>query len=372
MKRKLLVPEMRVSARRRRVLKGVAAVGAAIALPAWAQRPPAVAKGTVFTVSTWGAVTQDMIKNHVQKEFESATGATLAYDIGGQGARYNKIVAQRNNPPADVFFSTDDQVIAGIRAGVLQPVALSAVPRTRELFDWAIFGKGEVPDNMFAGLAFGIIAHVIGYNPEVVKQKPTSWADVWRPEFHGKLAFCQPFHSQMPAFVITAAEMSGGNAQNPDAGFKKLAELRPAKLIITWTDWAAMLKAGDVIAATEFDYYLEGMKREKYPIEWVVPKEKGFATLQCVSAVRNSRNAELANHFMNLLIDAKAQYAFATQDFQGTSNRTVKLTREQAQKCTCGAQVGDLRFFDPSFVANVRPKWIERMNTEVVPAWGKR
>jgi putative spermidine/putrescine transport system substrate-binding protein len=361
-----------VSLHRRRILKGAAALGAAAALPSWAQQPPAVAKGTTFTLSTWGAVTQDMIKKHVQAEFEKSTGATLAYDIGGQGQRYNKLVAQRNNPPADAFFSTDDQVIAGIRAGVLEPVARATVPRTSELYDWAILGKGEVPENTFAGLAWGIIAHVIGYNPERVKQKPTSWADLWRPEFRGKLAFCQPFHSQMPAFVITAAEMAGGSAQSPDAGFKKLAELRPGKLVITWTDWAAMLKAGDLTVGTEFDYYLEDMKRQKYPIEWVVPKEKGFATLQCVSAVKNGKNPQLVAHFMNLLADSKAQHAFSTEDFQGTANKMVKLTPQQVQQCTCGAQLSQLRFFDPSFIANVRPKWIERMNTEVVPAWGKR
>jgi putative spermidine/putrescine transport system substrate-binding protein len=317
-------------------------------------------------------VPQGLIQNYVEKEFEKRTGAKMAYDIGGQGQRYNKIVAQRNNPPADAFFSTDDQVIAGIRAGVLQPIARSSLKITNQLFDWAVLGKGEVPDQQVAGLAYGIIAHVIGYNPEKVKQKPTSWADIWRPEFQGKLAFCQPFHSQMPAWVITAAEMTGGSAQNPDPGFRKLAELRPAKLIITWTDWAAMLKAGDVTAATEFDYYLEGMKREKYPVEWVTPKEKGFATLQCVSAVKNSKVPELVNVFLDLLLDEKVQHAFAVDGFQGTSNKTVKLTPQQTQKCTCGAQVADLRFFDPSFVANVRPKWIERMNTEVVPAWGKR
>ncbi|MGQ0651141.1 MAG: extracellular solute-binding protein [Betaproteobacteria bacterium] len=363
----------KINSRRRRVLKGAAALGAAAALPSSAQQPPAIHKGSTFTLSTWGGpVPQGLIQNYVQKEFEKRTGATMAFDIGGQGARYNKIVAQRNNPPADAFFSTDDQAIAGVRAGVLQPLARSAVRKTDQLFDWAIFGKGEVPDGQFAGLAYGIIAHVIGYNPEVVKNKPTSWADLWRPEFRGKLAFCQPFHSQMPAWVITAAEMSGGGAQNPDAGFKKLAELRPGKLIITWTDWAAMLKGGEIVAATEFDYYLEGMKREKYPIEWVTPKEKGFATLQCVSAVKNSKVPELVNVFLDLLLDEKVQHAFAVQGFQGTSNKTVKLTREQEQKCTCGAQVADLRFFDPSFVANVRAKWIERMNTEVVPAWGRR
>lgn len=356
---------------RRSMLKGAAALAASAAMPAWSQGAPAIAKGSTLTVSTWGVI-QDQIKEHVQPEFERATGAKLAYDIGAQGARYNRILAQRNSPPADVFISADDMVIAGVRAGVLQPMPRSAVARTAELHDWAILGKGLVPDGNFAGIAFGVVAHVIGYNPDTVKRKPASWADLWAPEFAGKLAFCAAAHSEMPRFVITAAEMTGGSAQAPDSGFKKLAELRPAKLMFTWTDWAALFKAGEVVIATEFDYYLQTMKRQGYPIEWVVPKERGFASLQSVSIVRNAKSPELAAAFLNTIIEAKIQYAFATEVKQGISNGTVKLTPQQAAQCTCGAQIDQLRFFDPVMIADVRPKWTERITTEVVPHWGRR
>ena len=356
---------------RRSIIKGIGALGASTAVPAWAQGAPAIAKGSTLTVSTWG-VFQDQIKTLVQPEFEKMTGARLAYDLGNQGARYNKILSQRHNPPADVFISADDIVVAGVRAGVLQPMPRRAVPRTAELHDWAIIGKGIVPDDTFAAIAFGMVAHVIGYNPEVVKTRPTSWADLWRPELSGKLAFCAAFHSEMPRYIIAAAEMTGGSAQNPDSGFRKLAELRPAKLMFTWTDWAPLLKAGEVVAATEFDYYLEEMKRLKYPIEWAVPKEKGFASLQSISIVRNTKNQELAAAFLNAMVDPKTQYAFATEVKQGISNKTVKLSPQQAAACTCGARVDQLRFFDPVMIADVRPKWTERMNTEVIPVWGKR
>ena len=52
-----------------------------------------------------------------------------------------------------------------------------------------------------------------------------------------------------------------------------------------WTDWAPLNKSGDVTLATEFDYYLEAMKNQKYPISYVIPKEKGFGTSEYVSIV---------------------------------------------------------------------------------------
>ena len=71
-----------------------------------------------MTVSVWGGITEDGVKKYVQvRRFERATGAKLAYDIGGMGARYNKLLAQRANPPADVFFSTDEALVSGRRPG---------------------------------------------------------------------------------------------------------------------------------------------------------------------------------------------------------------------------------------------------------------
>ena len=116
---------------RRSIIKGLGAIGASTALPAWAQGAPAFVKGTTLTISTWG-VFQDQIKAIVQPEFEKATGARLAYDLGNQGARYNKILSQRNTPPADVFISADDIVVAGLRAGVLQPMPRKAVSRVAD------------------------------------------------------------------------------------------------------------------------------------------------------------------------------------------------------------------------------------------------
>jgi putative spermidine/putrescine transport system substrate-binding protein len=89
---------------------------------------PAIGTRTTLTISTWGGVTSDGIRDYVGPEFEKQTGAKLAFDIGGQGARYNKLLAQKGNQSADVFFGTDESVVGGLRAGVLQTADLKAVP----------------------------------------------------------------------------------------------------------------------------------------------------------------------------------------------------------------------------------------------------
>jgi len=352
----------------------LALIGAAIAAETGtlrAQPVPSIGKGATLTVSTWGGITSDGIRDFVGPEFEKLTGAKLAFDIGGQGARYNKLLAQKGNQSADVFFGTDEALVGGLHAGLLQPAARAALPNFADVEDWAV--SVQAPAGQVAGVPYTLISYVLAFNPETVKQRPTSWGDLWRPEFQGKLAFAAPGHSAMPPLVIIAAELAGGSISNVDPGFTKLARLRPDKLTFFWTDWAPMLKTGDTSSATEFDYYLEIMRAQGYPVDYVFPNEGAIGAAECVALVAGTKNREIAQVFLNLMIDPAIQQTFATKTFQGPTNKKVQLSADVAAKTSYGREkLKQIRFFDPVVSFENRPAWTERMTTEVVPAWGVR
>jgi len=394
---------------------GAAVLGATRPVPA--QPAPAIGKGATLTVSTWGGITSDGIRDYVGPEFEKLTGARLAFDIGGQGARYNKLLAQKGNQSADVFFGTDESVVGGLRAGVLQPADQAAVPNFADVHDWAVTVKAPATGQV-AGVPYTMISYALAYDPAAVTAPPTSWGDLWRPEFQGKLAFAAAGHSQMPALVIlaaelaggsvsnvdagfaklaqlrpnkltffwtdwapllktgdtaVAAELAGGSVSNVDAGFAKLAQLRPNKLTFFWTDWAPLLKTGDTAVATEFDYYLEAMKMQGYPVDYVFPTEGAIGSPELVALVAGTKKRELAQAFMNLMIDPRIQETFAVKTFQGPTNKQARIPSDVAAKMSFGEdKLKRIRFFDPVVCLDNRPAWTERMTTEVVPAWQAR
>src|SRR5690606_9754254 len=139
----------------------------------------------------------------------------------------------------------------------------------------------------------------------------TSWNDLWRDDLKGKIAFSAPVHSLMPAMVIIAAELAGGSIDNIDPGFKKLAELRPAKLTVFWTDWAPLYKAGDVLMSPDFDYYMETGKTQGYNFATVHPKEGAIATPNYTAIVKGTKKKELAEAFMNVTLDPQVQAGIA-------------------------------------------------------------
>jgi putative spermidine/putrescine transport system substrate-binding protein len=357
---------------RRKALQVFGSVAVTVAAGRSALAAPATHAGTVLTVSCWGGDVQDSIKKYVEPEFTKQSGATLAYDIGGMGARYGKILAQKANPQTDVFFCTDEAVVSGLKAGVLTTATRKNLSNLPDVSSWALTLDAGTPPDTLAAMPYCVLALGLAYNPELVKQAPTSWTDLWKPEYAGQMSFMSPVHSMMPGMIITLAEIFGGSEKNVEPAFKKLAELRPIKLTVAPTDWNSLLKSGDIRLATEFDSYTAGLKMQKYPVAYAFPKEKALGTIDVVTIVKGTRSQELSELFLDLIAEKKVQAGLAADSYVGPINSRTELPAEVKARCNCGAEPDKVRFFDPAMFVAMRPAWTERLNTEVIPNWKTR
>ena len=324
--------------------------------------PAIAAKTRTLTISTWGGDTEDAIKRFVGPRFEREHKCKLLFDIGSMGARYNKIRAQGAMSTIDVFFSTDEPVFNGIRRGLFAEINPANLPNMKDLHDWATPTQGY-------GVAYGLITFGLAYHTGLVKTPPTEWNDLWRNDLRTNLAVPAVAHSMMPGLVIRSAELAGGDDKNVKPGLAKLAQLRPKKLVYFWTQYAPLLKTGDVVLAPEFDYYAESMKERGYPVEWVNPRDKGFASIEHLSILKNSKNKELAEAFLNAMMDHDVQLSWAKEYFQGPSNKRVKLEGKLANRTSYGSRVDNMRFFDGRMIDRRRAAWSELLNTQVIPSW---
>jgi putative spermidine/putrescine transport system substrate-binding protein len=351
---------------RRRFLSQAGAVALGVAagsIGGTVQRTRAQGRKQIV-VSTWGGVTEDALRKFVQPAFERKYNAAVAYDLGGAAARYNKMLAQAANPQVNIMLNVDDVLVDGIERGLLAKYNPANVPNVKDLYSWATPKTIEGYGAAYSVLAYGLLTT----NGKIGKPV-TSWRDLWRPEFRGKLAIAAPSHSQMPQLLILASELHGGSQANIEPGLAALAELRPIKQSFFWTDYAALMRSGDVIIATEFDYYGLYMQRQGYGVSWVMPQEKGFGSLECAAIVKGAPNQELAEAYLNLMLDPEVQKNIAAQTFQGPSNARVKVGLPLSEQILYGPRLRHVRWFDAKFINDNKARWIERINTEVVPKW---
>jgi len=320
-----------------------------------------------LVISVWGGTTEEFIREYAEPKFsELYPKVTVLYDVGGMSARFNKLLAQKDSPEADIFVSTSEALVSAIKESLVVKINPDNIPNMDALYDWAM------PESEY-GAAYSAIAYGLGYNSDFFgDDPPDSWSDLWRPEVQGKIAVPANGHSMMLDFIITSAEMNGGSADNPDPGFDALAEIKPVAQTYFYTDWNALFNAGDVVLATDFDYYINTMADSGSNIKFVIPKEKAFGSLQHLSVVAGTENQEAAEAFINILLSAEVQEAVGTKLLNAPARSDIELSAELADRLACyGDSLNDIRWFDPTFNSDHRPAWSEMMNEKVAPSWGQ-
>ena len=362
-----------LSSRRTRLGAGIALAGAAVVVLsgcAGSSEPAADGsagsfEGQELVVSVWGGTYQEAVAQAAGPAFEEATGAKLVFDTGSGPDRLNKIVSSVGAETDDVMLNSAEFTIAAQDAGALAPLEGDSLSNYADTADWA------KPFDF--GVAFGVYALGIAYDPTVVTTPPTSWNDLWNPEFAGKLALPAVTHSAMPALLVTAAELNGGSIDDIQPGIDALAELKPAKTSFFWTDWAPLAQSGEVVAAAEFDLYASTMERSgDYDIAFAYPEEGAIASLAVASVVDtgNDTKEALAREFIDILLAADTQEQIAELMYQSPANVTAVIPDDVADVVlTADEMQQKARFFDDAALAAKRAEWTQLLNTEVLPKW---
>lgn len=321
-----------------------------------------IAQRRTLTVATWGGATEKAVRDFIIPRFERDTGAAVALSTDPLAARYNKILAQRNNPVVDVMYSSDEFVYRGLADGVIETIDPMKLSNAKDLYPWAFRIRNTAP--CYALLTLGL-----GYHTQLVKDPPRRWADLWDPKWAGKLAVPSMVHGVAPAFLVKAAQLNGGSQTNIDPGFRKLAELRPVRAFVIFTEWEPLLQAGDFQVIAELDLYIYPAKDKGLPIEFIVPEDGLMGAVNMANVVKGTKNRELAEHFINLTLDPVVQAGFAALAYYGPTNAKTTLPASVAQRVAYGDRIKLLQWIDWEDAARNRAKWIERFNAEVLPKW---
>jgi spermidine/putrescine-binding protein len=194
-------------------------------LLASALRPfEAFAQAKQIVVMTWGGQWGDAMRDNVDAAFEKATGIKVIQDRGASPVeRITKLKVSQPNPTADLFQLADGLVPLAIRQGVAEKINRDSprMPNLRNMIP-AFWNDYWVPE------IFSVIGII--YNTKEVKNPPTSWADLWRPEFKGRIVLPEISHSIGSYIVPIGAVAAGKPPGDEEAGFamlKRMVDLRP-------------------------------------------------------------------------------------------------------------------------------------------------
>jgi putative spermidine/putrescine transport system substrate-binding protein len=315
-----------------------------------------------LVLASWGGFTRAALKEGLIPHFEKKNNVKIHLDISNSAPRFAKLLAQKANPQIDVFLATTEMAYRSIKEGIVDKVDLNTLPNAKHLYKWARRFEEHGP-------AYGTHATGIGYQVNNVKKPPRKWEELWDKKYQGRLALPNITYSAASYFLIRAAELGGGSMKNIGPGFKKLAELKPAKVFGFFTQWAPLAKAGEFDLVVDLNLFINPQIARGLPLGFVFPDDGAFGEVNYVMMTKPTRKRKLAEAFISEMMGAQYQSANAKINNQSPTNNTVKISPELAPKLVYGENLKKTRYFDDIYIANHRDEWTERFNIEVLPKW---
>lgn len=200
---------------RRRFL-GAAAGSVALAAPTVLR-----AQARELVMIGYGSAQDDPLKRAGEILAKKYPGVSLRI-IGGLSAEaIAQIKASRGASPYDFAVMGSPAIINAVDEGVLEPLDIAKVPNAKNIdprFMPYAYGMG-VPIS-YAGIG-------IAYNKQMVPNPPKTWADLWKPDYAGKIGVSRPQSNLGLACVSIAASAFGKTDADTDFGLAKWKELKP-------------------------------------------------------------------------------------------------------------------------------------------------
>jgi putative spermidine/putrescine transport system substrate-binding protein len=350
--------------RRRRWLKASGATLAAPLLAPVLEPLAAFAKTEQLIVMTWGGQWGDAMRDNVDSAYEKSTGIKVVQDRGASPVeRITKLKVSEPNPTADLFQLADGLVPLAIRQGVAEKLNRDS-PRMPNL-------QSMIPtfwNDYWVPQIFSVTGII--YNTKAVKNAPTGWADLWRPEFKGRIVLPEISHSIGSYIIPIGAVASGKPAADEEAGFsmlKKMADLRPIWAKDTDTMMNSM-RTEDAVIGVLYKSQTYTVKGWNAPVEWVYPKEGGIAYTSGTCIARGTKNLEAAEQYINVTMDPNVQtFAARIYNYGGTNKDTLSRLPPELQERVKfpQEQLDRLIQLDLGMMVDRRAAWVERWNRAV-------
>ena len=166
--------------------------------------------GAELVVATWGWAEAGLKK--LAADFESKYNCTIVVDpTSGNGDRLNKLMAEKEDPTADVALLTKSFAETGNQKDLFEKLDPSIVTSLSDLYAFAANQDGYGP-------CYSLCRYGIMYNAKALSDlelpAPTSYQDLFDDKYAGMVALPDMTSTAGPYMLVAMAEAMGGSQED--------------------------------------------------------------------------------------------------------------------------------------------------------------
>ncbi len=258
------------------------------------------------------------------KAIDEKLDIQMPHDNKNSGQTLSQLLAERENPVADVAYYG---VTGGIKAaaeGVVEPYKPAG-------FDEVPEGLKD-PEGGWVAVHYGTIGLFVNVDALGGAPVPQCFADLTKPEYNGMVGYLDPSSAFVGyAGAVAANHAFGGDLANFDPAityFKDLAQNNP--MVPKQTSYARVV-SGEIPILFDYDFNAYRAKYEEDGnFEFVLPCEGTIKVPYVMSLVKNAPHAEQGKKVLDFILSDEGQAIWTNAYLQ--PSRPIALPAEVAEK----------------------------------------
>jgi len=321
------------------------------------------AQDRVLTINSFGGSYEEAHRACVIQPFEQKTGARVQIVTAYSSDAFAQLRAQRQAPQFDVIHFSGGQEIVGAAEGLLEPLDAADLTHADELYDFAKANmeKGEGP-------AYSIAALGLIYHTQKGIEEPTSWRDLFNPDFGEHLVLTDISNGYGMLSFLMLNQIEGGDLDNIQPGLDGVRKMldNGAIIISRSPEIQQEFSQNDAWIAPYASDYAYTLRLAGLPTKFIQAQEGTPASFVTVNLVAGRPNGDLARQFIDETISSRAQSCFASALRYTPTNKKVVLEGDIAGDVVYGeAAMKNLIRFDPVKIEANRSLWVEAWNKTI-------
>lgn len=282
---------------------------------------PAFAQDKEITVQIWGSTWENGIRA-ISEQFEAETGIKVkAVTQSSSGEGLVKLRSEREAPSVDVWFATNT-----IASEAAQDQELFVKLPQDKLANKEELISGAISDDWLAIYYYpmGIV-----YDADAVPVPPTSWEDLWKPEFKGQI-IAPAMSIYSGSFLTVANTINGGTNEDFAPGFEALGRLNDNVSLYYSSDSQARqsIVQGEGSILIGQSSHMNAIAKEGLNMKMISPKPAPMYF--DVMMMTNGDSQDEAAQYLNYIISKGAQEAMLSSVNMPPVNKNVALPPELA------------------------------------------
>ena len=314
-----------------------------------------------LVVSNWGGDWNSNVMKALETPAIESNGITVRRDLAAAPARKSKLLAERNLPrgSVDIAHFTDADAYELQMQGALQEIDYSKIPNASQM----VMMPG-MRNRFFVPWVFSGVELI--YNPNKIKTPPTSYADLLRPEYAGRVGLIdQIYFNYLYAFSLAA----GGSMKNISPAFPMLLAMKSKvqpRIYPSHQQLAAAMQAEEVWISANYKARVAQWEADGLPVRGAYPKEGGIAIQFGVVIPKRAPNKELAYRYINEMLAPSSCRSLAELTYYAPSTKNAGLSDKlRSQVEFKEDERKRLHLVDYDYAAKNTPQWLEWWNKNI-------